>query len=234
MKKIPVSHLISLIIIGISFGWLIGMSASPVMHIVVTSLVALVVSLITILSGLEKKEADAEVNSEKKDMHNHLLNRSINPVPIMLMMLGIVLGSMSGVWTRTHALLGEHEESAKTLKEQVEEWESAGMNRQDVVYGLFSKETGISMSFENNSSNEEKGNDSAAENAASSMAVKTVIEAPKTDPKTASNNSSTNPASNPTVTPHPYHEPSLFQRGPDDNKDRFAPRVKVMTNKENK
>jgi hypothetical protein len=159
MKKIPLSHLISIIIIGISFGWLIGMTTSPVMQIVVTSLVALVVSLVTILSGLEKKEdkEGEEMGSEKKKRANQFLNRSINPIPIMLMMIGIVLGSMTGVWTRTHEWLGGPDAVPKTLKQQVDEWESAGMNREDAVYGLFTRETGISMSL--NDENPTSGNE---------------------------------------------------------------------------
>jgi hypothetical protein len=74
---------------GLGIGWLVGMSVSPVLAVVVTSLLAAAAAGASVLSGIQRSETD----------------RSINIVPVFVLVLGIVVGSVAGVLTRTHSWL---------------------------------------------------------------------------------------------------------------------------------
>jgi hypothetical protein len=74
---------------GLGIGWLVGMSVSPVLAVVVTSLLAAAAAGASILSGIQKPES----------------YREINVVPVFVLVLGIVIGSVFGVLTRTRSWL---------------------------------------------------------------------------------------------------------------------------------
>jgi len=74
---------------GLGIGWLVGMSVSPVLAVVVTSLLAAAAAAASVLSGIQKSETD----------------RSLNVIPVFVLILGIVAGSVVGVLTRTRSWL---------------------------------------------------------------------------------------------------------------------------------
>jgi hypothetical protein len=82
-------NIFALIAIGLSIGWMMGMSVSPVVQTILTSVIAVVVSMLSLLMGVPPKTK--------------------TPValwPIALFMVTMVLGSAGGVFTRTNDLLG--------------------------------------------------------------------------------------------------------------------------------
>ncbi len=86
----------SLIAIGLSVGWLMGLSVTPgVTSSILTSLMTVVVLLITVVSGLEKTTPDNEPQKWR-----------VSPIPIALFMVSLVVGSSLGVYARTHNWLG--------------------------------------------------------------------------------------------------------------------------------
>jgi cytoskeletal protein RodZ len=89
---------------GIGVGWLIGLSVSPVIYIVITSLIAFIVSVTSALAGLKLDEA--ENNSSDQPNRKHKLQVEINPLPMTLMIVGLAVGASVGIYARTNNWLG--------------------------------------------------------------------------------------------------------------------------------
>jgi len=89
---------------GIGVGWLIGLSVSPVIYIVITSLIAFIVSVTSALAGLKLNEA--ENHSSDQPNHKHKLQVEINPLPMTLMIVGLAVGASLGIYARTNNWLG--------------------------------------------------------------------------------------------------------------------------------
>jgi len=91
-----------LFISGLGVGYIMGMSISPVVGIVLASLITLVVSLSSALAGIGVKKLE---HSAPED--SSILRRiEVNPLPIMALTVGIAFGGSFGIWMRTHAWLG--------------------------------------------------------------------------------------------------------------------------------
>jgi len=82
---------------GLGIGWLVGMSVSPVVAVVVASLLAAAASVLC-------------------DIRKSATNRSLNVVPVFVLILGIVAGSIVGVLTRKDASSGPVNESPVTIR----------------------------------------------------------------------------------------------------------------------
>lgn len=111
MTKESFFNNMSLIIIGLGIGWLVGLSVTPGTTLtVITSIMTVVVLLITVVSGLESKA-----------LENEHLKWKVSPIPIALFVIGLVVGSSLGIYARTHNLLGvDMEESRSNLPKVVE------------------------------------------------------------------------------------------------------------------
>ena len=108
---------------GLGIGWLVGMSVSPVLAVVVTSLLAAAAAGASVLSGLQKSETQ----------------RSINIVPVFILVLGVVLGSVVGVLTRTRSWLAS---PADDPSRTILQWSAlTGLPPQRVALMLFYQAT---------------------------------------------------------------------------------------------
>ena len=117
-----VTGAICLVLSGVGIGWLIGLSMSPVLQIVVSALLTAVAGAISVLSGLGAtgpdvtKDGDEAARGELATgsvpsppaarLHQRLEGRSVTAVPLACLIGGIVLGSSFGVYGRTHDWLG--------------------------------------------------------------------------------------------------------------------------------
>ena len=118
-----------LLVAGIGVGWLVGLSVSPVIHIVITSLVAFAVSITSALAGLK-------VNPDKDDLSGaSSLKRKfqveVDPMPMMLMVVGLALGASLGVYGRTNNWLGP------SPSRFVEQWKDTGLDSREISQRLF-------------------------------------------------------------------------------------------------
>ena len=109
MKKITPIFLV--IICGLGIGWLLGLSVSPVLQIILTSLISLIVSIICILSGIQVKDDKPAVVLKR-----HF--SSVSLLPICVLIIGICIGTPAGIYTRTNSLFGETPEHLKTMFER--------------------------------------------------------------------------------------------------------------------
>jgi hypothetical protein len=147
---------------GFGVGWLIGLSVSPVVHIVITSLIAFVVSVTSALAGLK-------VNGDKAQPNNTVSSRrklriEVNPVPMMLMVVGLAFGASLGVYGRTNSWLGP---SASRFADH---WKDTGLEKRDISRRLFDSiyppKEGISQTGKSNGAgditNESNSNSSGA------------------------------------------------------------------------
>lgn len=123
----PKVYLISLIITGLGIGWLAGLSVSPVVSIVITSVAGSAAAIIAAMSGLEN-QSKTEGDSKTKNIHFS----KISPVPIAVLVVGIVAGSIVGIYVRSHNWLGN-----PSLAKEVEQWTELGLNREEVARRLF-------------------------------------------------------------------------------------------------
>ena len=90
-----------LLICGLCVGWLVGLSLSPVLQIILTSIISLLVSIIGIMAGIQPASDSAKIISFKK------LQVSINPLPVSLLIIGIAVGATYGLFARTNSFFGE-------------------------------------------------------------------------------------------------------------------------------
>jgi hypothetical protein len=99
-----------IIVIGIGIGWLIGLSVSPVLNIILTGLITILASILTIISGISKSNAAAEDTVKDTNLvTSKIIN--VNLFPLMWLVIGIVSGSVSGIYTRNHDLIKMNEYS---------------------------------------------------------------------------------------------------------------------------
>jgi hypothetical protein len=119
---------ICLLISGVGIGWLIGLSVSPIIHIIITSLIALVVSVTGALAGIkvDEKEDSADDGKSKRKVQVE-----VNPLPLMFMIIGLVIGSSLGVYARTNGWLGPDPNGF------VEKWKDTELTKQEISRRLF-------------------------------------------------------------------------------------------------
>lgn len=106
----------SVLISGLGMGWLVGLSVSPVISIVITSITGAVAAVITALSGLEEKA-----------------KWSVSPVPLALLVVGLAIGSGVGIRTRNLDWFG------RNLAAEAVMWEAAGLtlDKSEIVQRMF-------------------------------------------------------------------------------------------------
>jgi len=106
----------SVAITGLGIGWLVGLSVSPVISIVITSITGAAAAVITALSGLEEKS-----------------KWSVSPVPLALLVVGLSIGSGIGIRTRNLDWLG------RNIAAEAAMWEAAGLtlDKAEIVERMF-------------------------------------------------------------------------------------------------
>ena len=100
----------SLFVVGLGLGWLMGLSASPVAGIVLTSILAIVAGLVGALAGMgagsQPPHKAGGSQDSKGESFTYFPSRHVNPTPLALLILGLVSGSYVGVQFRTDDRLG--------------------------------------------------------------------------------------------------------------------------------
>jgi len=125
----PKIYILSLLATGLGIGWLVGLSTSPVVLIVITSLTGSAAAIVAAMSGLEKNPETAGNTSQ-----NHNYQWKVNPIPIAMLVIGIVIGSAGGIYVRNQNLLGN---SNSQLADEIKQWSDAGLDKTEVARRLF-------------------------------------------------------------------------------------------------
>lgn len=125
---------LALAVIGCSIGWLVGMSVSPVVHIILGSAISLVAGLVTVTSGLSAFQAKEETPGIKmidKVRQLHQLSSRLNVIPMAVVIFFITCGAATGVYTRTNDLLGP---SPRLFYDK---WKSTGLSERNLTLKLY-------------------------------------------------------------------------------------------------
>ena len=120
--------LASLPIIGFGIGWLLGLSISPVVSIVITSVTGVAAAVITVMSGLEGKLSGLIVSSEQQIS---VSSSKIDSRPRAALIIGLFLGSIVGIQARNHNWLGTD------LSAGLKQWTITGLTEQEIARRLF-------------------------------------------------------------------------------------------------
>jgi hypothetical protein len=92
---------LALVVIGCGIGWFVGMSASPVVNV-------LVASIVTAAVGVSAAIAESQARSQTTTARLGLASA----VPLALVTVGAVAGSMVGIYVRTHDLMSPKESAS--------------------------------------------------------------------------------------------------------------------------
>jgi hypothetical protein len=127
-KRPQIPRLAAVCLSGIGVGWLTGVSASPVVAVLLASVLAVATSVVTTLSGIEVS-ADGEPHQTKPRP---------DPWPIAVLILSVVCGSLIGIRARVNEWLGQ------SPAEIERKWQTAGLSltTEDIVKRLFEEEHG--------------------------------------------------------------------------------------------
>ncbi|XCN71131.1 MAG: hypothetical protein Q3M24_12470 [Candidatus Electrothrix aestuarii] len=140
-NKTRICHAISVVIIGIGIGWLMGLSISPVVANILSGILGAVLVLAAILSGFSSGDNVSLIKNIS----------DISPVPFAWLMFGIILGTSSGIWVRTNNVLGivsvekqynsftKLQEELTQLKDQEGKWKGLGLPSSDIAQRILDK-----------------------------------------------------------------------------------------------
>lgn len=92
-------NVLAQLFLGIGIGWLMGLSVSPLVGTIVTTVVGSAITLTAALSTLVPIAANQNAEDERPGY-------SRTPLPLALLVIGIVMGCMPAIYVRTHNLLG--------------------------------------------------------------------------------------------------------------------------------
>jgi len=93
-QKFDFSQILAVLLTGLSIGWLVGLSRSPVVAASIASLFALAGAMVAALHGVRPLGASV------------LKYRSGNAWPVALLVLSVAIGASAGNLARTNDLLG--------------------------------------------------------------------------------------------------------------------------------
>lgn len=95
MQKIKT--FVNLTLIGISIGWMIGLSQSPIISGVVSTILAFIISILIAVSGLDYS---------KNENRNLISKVNISLFPIAIFCFFLSISGTMGIYVRTHNYLG--------------------------------------------------------------------------------------------------------------------------------
>lgn len=152
------STLFPLLICGIGIGLLVGLSTSPVVHIIVGSAMAIAGGLVGALAGLSTamdedsitrdsspnkltqdipdEQIEATSSMKSKPLTNQRSKfeiRKVSAIPLTMLILGLVAGALVGIYVRNYDLL------APDPDDFVRKWQGTGLNSQEIQLRLFEK-----------------------------------------------------------------------------------------------
>lgn len=100
-RKKRIANTIYLLFASLAVGWMVGSSISPVVQVVVSSLIAILVTIAALASGLSEK---ADETAGSRDYIKRIAN--INLFPVAVLCVALAIGAASGIFIRTHNYLG--------------------------------------------------------------------------------------------------------------------------------
>lgn len=107
-----------------------GLSVTPVVSNILTTLVATVMTIMAFLSGIEGQRGEANGTGQVPTLSSRW---GVNPVPMAILIFGILVGTSIGVFARSHNWLGWSED----ISEEVKTWTDQGLKQSDVAQRLF-------------------------------------------------------------------------------------------------
>jgi hypothetical protein len=129
-----IANSIGLLASGLALGWLVGLSVSPVLHVIVASILALAVAATSALAGL-RPENDALRGSggeNKEDAPRFVPSGSyVSVLPLTLLTIGIAVGASAGVFVRTNNLLGLYPQISS------KRWSGTGVEKRELEKRMF-------------------------------------------------------------------------------------------------
>lgn len=155
-------QVISLIVIGFGVGWLMGLTTTPVVSIVITALVGAFTSVAAIAIGVrrwvqltandsskssdsDKEEPppeepkDDEENTPKSPAEALIEAASVLPTPLALIVLGLILGVSVGLRARSHDWFG------LPVASEVKVWTDLGLDQATAVQKIFERRLGSNL-----------------------------------------------------------------------------------------
>jgi hypothetical protein len=131
-KAYAYCNVISLLIGGLALGWLVGLSVSPVLHLIVASILSLAVAATSALAGIRLKADECEHPSDESgSMVSDFSIRRVNLLPLGLLTAAIATGASMGIFARTNNLLGLYPAIA------AKRWADAGMANPEIKKRMF-------------------------------------------------------------------------------------------------
>lgn len=127
MKRNYYVTIFGLLIIGCCIGLLTGLSVSPVIQTIISTILTFVISALAILCGVH----------ETDKTKYRLLKSNIDIVPIGCLVLGLTFGCLGGIFVRTHSLLSLKEpippsKEEKKVKVEFDQSKATVLYAQDV------------------------------------------------------------------------------------------------------
>jgi hypothetical protein len=149
MQKSEYQSGVLLVVIGVSVGWFMGLSVSPVVETVIGVVIASAATLVGTLAGISGKtiaqvppaytrtrpDRSPDDRNEVIPEHNGSIERTnrvaLNPAPLALLLIGMIVGSWIGVCARTNQWLGPRPQRIASR------WSGTGLNEQQIQKRLF-------------------------------------------------------------------------------------------------
>jgi hypothetical protein len=133
MKKQKYQFIIIFLVAGFGLGWLAGLSISPIISIIISSLTGVTTAIIAGLSGLASNSVD-EKERDNNERRVPISRQQVNPLPIVCFIIGLCLGANTGIYARTNAWFGTSNDKI------IEEWTNRGFKYDVVALRLFNRE----------------------------------------------------------------------------------------------
>jgi hypothetical protein len=132
-NKVSFVTSVCLAVAAASVGWLIGLSTSPVLHVIVGSVVALVLSVVCSFAGVQLRTVPTEEHSNADSMPHGppKTGTTVNPLPIAIFSLRLALGATVGIVARTNELFGPN------VGKFVRRWQGVGLSDAELKRRLF-------------------------------------------------------------------------------------------------
>lgn len=123
----------ALFVSSLCVGWLVGLSASPILHVIVGSVIALIVAIVGALAGIQLQ---ISAKDESEDTPNGIpmgtvRGVSVNPLPVAVFAVGLALGATTGISARTNEFFGPN------AGRFVKRWQGIGLTDVETKRRLF-------------------------------------------------------------------------------------------------
>jgi len=131
--KIPWRDLLAIFVTGLGIGFLVGLSASLVVNALIGGIVSLAAGVVSALCGVRLEKSEPKAGEDAGSPGGvSFFSGQVSPVPIAVLVISIVLGSLLGLQARTREWFAESPEHL------VKKWhKSTGLNEQDIAKILF-------------------------------------------------------------------------------------------------